>query len=115
MSNNEDRMPRKAPSNIDYMIDYLRIVLLTGLIIFFLGTAIWRRRVSKKAEQWPTIEGIIESGKLEQVAGGGRSPEVILPVFAFSYQVGVNIILAVLLCCRTSRIRLSQTVHLSST
>jgi hypothetical protein len=97
------------------MIDYIRIVLLTGLIIFFLGTTIWRRRVSKKAGQWPSVEETIESGKLEQVAGGGRSPKVILPVFAFSYQVGVNIILAVLLCCRTSRIRSSRTVHLSST
>ena len=70
------------------MIDYIRIVLLTGLIIFFLRTTIWRRRVSKKAGQWPSVEGTIESGKLEQVAGGGRSPKVILPVFAFSYQVG---------------------------
>ena len=69
------------------MIDYVRLILIMGLIVFALGSVIRRRRVSKKAEQWPSVEGTIESGKLEQVAGGGQSTEVILPVFAFSYQV----------------------------
>lgn len=68
------------------MSDYVQIVLMTGVIIFFVGSAIWRRRVSKKAAKWPSVEGTIESGSLEQVAGGGRSPKAILPVFAFSYQ-----------------------------
>ena len=68
-------------------MDYIRTALLIVLIGFFLGTTIWRRRVSKKAAKWPSVEGTIESGQLEQVAGGGRSPKVILPVFAFSYRV----------------------------
>jgi hypothetical protein len=44
-----------------------------------------------KSKAWGNglpLKGLFESGKLEQVAGGGRSPKVILPVFAFSYQVG---------------------------
>jgi hypothetical protein len=69
------------------MIDSIRIIFATGLIIFLLGSAIRRRRISKRAKQLPSVEGTIESGKMEQVAGGGRSPKVILPVFAFSYQV----------------------------
>ncbi len=69
------------------MIDYIRILLLTGLIILFVGTTIWRRRVYKKAREWPSVEGTIESGKLEQVAGAGLNSKVILPVFGFSYQV----------------------------
>lgn len=75
------------PFEIDQMIDYLGIVLLTGLSVYLLGRTIWRRRVSTQAAKWTSVEGTIESGKLEQVAGGGRNPKVILPVFAFSYQV----------------------------
>lgn len=69
------------------MFDYIRTTLLIGIIVSYLGITIWRRHVSKKAKTWPSVEGIIESGKLEQVAGGGRSPKVILPAFSFSYQV----------------------------
>jgi hypothetical protein len=68
------------------LIDYIKIVLLTGVIGYFLGIRIWHGRVSKKAERWPSVEGTIESGKLEQVAGSGNY-KVILPVFAFSYSV----------------------------
>ena len=41
--------------------------------------AIWR-----KAQNWPSVEGTIESGQREMVADSGSA---ILPVFAFSYQV----------------------------
>jgi hypothetical protein len=79
---------RRGVSLFDHqMIDYVRVILLTGFIIAFVGGTIWRRRVAKKAANWPCVEGTIESGKLEQVAGGGRMPKVILPVFAFSYRV----------------------------
>ena len=70
------------------MTDYIRVVLLVSVILIFLGTRIWRRRVFRTATKWPCVKGTIESGKLEHVAGNRRSPEVILPVFGFSYRVG---------------------------
>ena len=72
------------------MTDNIRAVLLGSLILIFLGIRVWRRRVSGKATKWPCVEGTIESGKLEQAAGGGKHPKVILPVFAFSYRVGTG-------------------------
>lgn len=69
------------------MSDYIRIAALSGLIVYFLWRTIWRWRKSKEAAKWPSVEGTIESGRREQVAGGGGKPKVILPVFAFSYQV----------------------------
>jgi hypothetical protein len=48
------------------MIDYIRTILLSGFIIVFIGSTIWRRRVSKKAAKWPSIEGTFESGKLDK-------------------------------------------------
>lgn len=68
-------------------MDYVLTLVMIALALYFLGDRIWRRSVSKSAAKWPSVDGIIESGKLEQVAGGGRNPKVILPVFAFSYQV----------------------------
>ncbi len=44
--------------------------------------AIWRT-----AQNWPSVEGTIESGQREWVAGGAGPSTIILPVFAFSYQV----------------------------
>lgn len=73
------------------MTDNIRFVVLASIILFFLfvlGTKIWRGIISRKATKWPCVEGTIESGKLEHVAGNRRGPEVILPVFAFSYRVG---------------------------
>jgi len=72
------------------MTDYIRVVLLASVILTLLGIKVWRRRMSRKATKWPCVEGTIESGKLEHVAGNRRGPEVILPVFAFSYRVGTE-------------------------
>ena len=72
------------------MTDYIRVVLLVSVILIFLGIRIWRRRVFRTATKWPCVKGTIESGKLEQAAGGGKHPKVILPVFAFSYRVGTE-------------------------
>ena len=52
-----------------------------------LGLKIRQLTMSKKAQKWPSVEGTIESGKMEQVGGGGKQQPIFLPVFAFSYQV----------------------------
>ena len=48
---------------------------------------LWHRHVARNAERWPSVEGVIESGQMEAAASGGSKPKVVLPVFAFSYEV----------------------------
>src|SRR5262249_17384396 len=62
-------------------------LLIVGIAFVALGLKIRQLVMSKKAQKWPSIEGIIESGKIEQVSGRGNNRPVFLPVFAFSYQV----------------------------
>jgi hypothetical protein len=72
------------------MSDNIRLIISCGLlalVVIAFGLKLLRRSIAKKATKWPLAEGTIESGQMEVVAGGGRSPKVSLPVFAFSYQV----------------------------
>jgi hypothetical protein len=68
------------------MIDYIRAAVLLVVAVLFVGLRIRQLVVVRRARKWPSVEGRIEFGQLEQVAGG-RSGVVILPVFSFSYQV----------------------------
>ena len=60
------------------------LIVTAGLVALGLrmrDLAIWRT-----AQNWPSVEGTIESGQREFVVGGGNN-QIILPVFAFSYNV----------------------------
>jgi hypothetical protein len=76
-------MPRSVTDQTQLMFSFG----LLALVAFGIVLTIRRRGLAKKAAQWPLAEAMIESGQVEAVAGGGRSPKVSLPVFAFSYQV----------------------------
>ncbi len=50
------------------------------------GWWFWLKRRAKKTNAWPITEATIESGGLETVSAT-RYGKIVLPVFAFSYQV----------------------------
>jgi hypothetical protein len=69
------------------MRDYIAITILLSLVFVAVGLKVRQFIGWNKARKWPSTQGTIESGQFEQMAGGGKRPPVILPVFAFSYQV----------------------------
>lgn len=75
-----------AEVRCQYMETTQTIAIFFALFVG-VGLTVRRLLVSRKAQEWPSVEGTIESGQMEQVAGGGKTPRVILPVFAFSYHV----------------------------
>lgn len=61
------------------------LIVTAGLVALGLRTR--HLAICRKARNWPSVEGTIESGQREVVADGPGGPAIILPVFAFSYQV----------------------------
>jgi len=53
----------------------------------------WWRIEARKVEvarNWPTAEATVESGTLEPIADSSSRAPIVLPVFAFSYEVDEN-------------------------
>jgi hypothetical protein len=69
--------------------NFIGSFLVLGVVGALIVQFMWRRTRAEEAKQWPTSEAIIESGAVEVVART-RYGKVELPVFAFSYRVGVG-------------------------
>jgi hypothetical protein len=68
------------------MVNYLKSAIAFGFLLVLVYSVIRQFRAWRRAQKWPSTEGVIESGKLEPVVSHGPAP-VILPVFGFSYKV----------------------------
>lgn len=77
--------PTRDDMEIAPQLVFALLIVVAALALLVLK--IRQLAMSKKAQKWPTVEGTIESGKVEQVGGGGKQQPIFLPVFAFSYQV----------------------------
>jgi hypothetical protein len=61
-------------------------ILYGGFLAAVVGTWIWKATRLRAAKRWPQTEGTVESGAFE-VVEQVKFGKIVLPVFAFSYQV----------------------------